>query len=410
MTVARDPQHRDGQTPPPANGGTEGLHAYLIEVARAAPPTPEEEHALVARVVARRAELQETLLESGLAIDALLRGEIPALRAALPAHRAALKATLESCRAAFAAEVLGRNGNHADPGHNGNGNGSGGVILALHARLREATAPLAAIPIPSSEVRAVLETMEQAAGRMEALAATHAPNEAERTELRRLLVEAIDTPHGHRNRVTSLEASRDILATARQRLCERFLREVLPLAKRFAAKGPPLADLLQEGNTALVVAAERFRPSEGGRFRDFARSRIREAMRRFLVDRSPLIPGIRDEILSLDEPIDDSEDLVLADLVRDPNAADPIDVMQEELLHARIEEVLRTLSIRERNVLRLRYGLGRGHSHTLDEVARILRVSRRRIEKIQSEALRKLGRPDLRARLAGFLPHAAACR
>jgi RNA polymerase primary sigma factor len=230
--------------------------------------------------------------------------------------------------------------------------------------------------------------------------------ERHRTGLRDLLVEA-GRNRPRRSLDEIAEATQRLLA-ARRRLSTRYLGEVVPIARRYASiDSPAFLDLLQEGSTALVRAVERYRPNAHGAFREYARSRIRDAIRRHATDGSRLIRGLDADPVSLDEPIDGTEDRVVGDLVPDPDAPDPAEWAEGELLRARIEEVLRGLSVRERNVLRLRFGLGRGHPHSLEEVARILRVSRRRIRQIQGAAIRKLALPEHRTRLEGFLPPVA---
>ena len=237
---------------------------------------------------------------------------------------------------------------------------------------------------------------------------------------------------------------------ARQRLAEANLRLVVYIAKRYVGRGMLFLDLIQEGNLGLIKAVEKYDYHKGFKFSTYATWWIRQAITRAIADqartiripvhmvetinrlirvqrqllqelgREPTpeeiaaemdlpvekvreIQKVSQEPVSLETPIGEEEDSHLGDFIQDENVQVPAEAAAYTLLREQLDEVLDTLTDRERQVLRLRFGLDDGRARTLEEVGREFHVTRERIRQIEAKALRKLRQPSRSRKLRDYL-------
>ncbi|MEY2805645.1 MAG: to transcription initiation factor sigma RpoD [Planctomycetota bacterium] len=268
--------------------------------------------------------------------------------------------------------------------------------------------------------------------------------------LMELELEALEPTHRLKRRLDQVRLHFAEYEDAKRKLSSGNLRLVVSIAKKYRNRGLSFLDLIQEGNTGLMKAVEKYEYRRGYKFSTYATWWIRQAITRSIADQARTIripvhmietmsklrnvtkklvqqkgrePSVEevaeatgisvDEAkrvmkiskhpISLDRPIGESDDSYFGDFIEDESAESPLQAAGHEMLKERIDDVLNTLTFREREIVKLRYGIGDGYTYTLEEVGRIFRVTRERVRQIEAKAVRKLRHPVRARQLASFL-------
>src|SRR5579884_2543585 len=330
----------------------------------------------------------------------------------------------------------------------------------LRIRRRKAVTLVEELSIRTQKVQPLMRKLEQISVRMSELERQIEDLKGNRSakedkanlekELRDLMMITLEDPMSLHKRVEIIKKRFTEYEQAKRDLSGGNLRLVVSIAKKYRNRGLSFLDLIQEGNTGLMRAVDKYEYRRGYKFSTYATWWIRQAITRAIADQARTIripvhmietmsklrnvskkllqemgrePSIEETAkaagisveetrrvlkisrhpISLDRPVGESEDSYFGDFIEDDGAESPVSAATQEMLKDKIEQVLKTLTYREREIIKLRYGLGDGYTYTLEEVGRIFKVTRERVRQIEAKAVRKLQHPVRSRQLEGFL-------
>ena len=339
-------------------------------------------------------------------------------------------------------------------------NGRVDLARRLRSRRRRAATLLEELSLRTSRIQPFMKKLrnisDKLAGvqaKVEALAEENGDSEelqVMRQELQGLSDLAMERPQDLYKRVVDTERFFHEYELAKRQLSGGNLRLVVSIAKKYRNRGLSFLDIIQEGNTGLMRAVDKYEYRRGYKFSTYATWWIRQAITRAVADhartiripvhmietmsrlrnvsktllqqlgREPTIEEISEQAdlpvsevrrvlkisrhpISLDRPVGESEDSYFGDFIEDEQAESPVQAASQEMLRDKIEAVLRTLTFREREIIKLRYGIGDGYTYTLEEVGRIFQVTRERVRQVEAKAIRKLQHPVRARKLENFL-------
>ncbi len=456
------------------------VRMYLTQMGEIPLLTREQEISLAKKIEVTRKRFRRHLLESDyalkLSIDILNKvhlGELPFDRTIKVSVTEGLEKnqilgrmpynlkTLETLRAKSIHDFeIFRNLDHTHPAAE-----IAAAKLRLEHRRRKMVTLLEELSLRTQRLQPTMRRMEQISRRMlelqrqidsmKNLKSARDERANLQKELHDLELMTLETPKSLAERIESIHERFAAYEQAMRELSGGNLRLVVSIAKKYRNRGLSFLDLIQEGNTGLMRAVDKYEYRRGYKFSTYATWWIRQAITRAIADQARTIripvhmietmsklrkvskkllqekgrePTIEETAeaagvsleetrrvlkisrhpISLDRPVGESEDSYFGDFIEDDSTESPVNSATQEMLKDKIDVVLKTLTYREREIIKLRYGLGDGYTYTLEEVGRIFKVTRERVRQIEAKAVRKLQHPVRSKQLKGFLDTLAA--
>lgn len=456
------------------------VRMYLTQMGEIPLLTREQEISLAKKIEVTRKRFRRHLLESDyalkLSIDILTKvhvGELPFDRTIKVSVTEGLEKnqilgrmpynlkTLETLRAKSIRDFeIFRNQDHSHAAPD-----VSAAKLRLQQRRRKMVTLLEELSLRTQRLQPTMRRMEQISRRMlelqrqidsmKNLKSARDERANLQKELYDLELMTLETPRSLADRIESIHERFAAYEQAMRELSGGNLRLVVSIAKKYRNRGLSFLDLIQEGNTGLMRAVDKYEYRRGYKFSTYATWWIRQAITRAIADQARTIripvhmietmsklrkvskkllqekgrePTIEETAeaagvsleetrrvlkisrhpISLDRPVGESEDSYFGDFIEDDSTESPVNSATQEMLKDKIDVVLKTLTYREREIIKLRYGLGDGYTYTLEEVGRIFKVTRERVRQIEAKAVRKLQHPVRSKQLKGFLDTLAA--
>ena len=324
------------------------------------------------------------------------------------------------------------------------------LVEEMHLRIQRLTPLL-------KQLREIGGRIEDLRGQLGEPASAGLDRDLLQREHRRLLLSTRESRRTLTRRLGTLDDLQQRYDAAKRELAAGNLRLVVSIAKRYRHRGLSFLDLIQEGNSGLMRAVDKFEHARGFKFSTYATWWIRQAITRAIADQSRTIrvpvhmvdmitklrnasrlfvqrhgrdPNIEEMAeltglsiedahciwrmsrhpISLDQPLGESDDGAVGEFVSDQRQEDPLQAVNQDALKSVIGRALDGLSYREREIIRLRFGLADGYSYTLEEVGSLFDVTRERVRQIEAKAVEKLREPGLHAQLSGFVDERAFTR
>ncbi|BBO32403.1 sigma-70 family RNA polymerase sigma factor [Lacipirellula parvula] len=449
------------------------IRMYLSQMCRIPLLSREEEISLAKKIEITRKRFRRNILRSFMALEATVSvlervqsGELPFDRtikvslterltkaqvsARMPVNLPTLRRLMQAQRRDFAVQVDNRAG----------GTEKAAARQRFLRRQRKMLVLVEELSLRTRRVQPLMKQLEEVSRRMDRLQAQLKQLKAEgasqhriapvRRELKALMLQTLESPKSLRDRCDLLRTQLTEFERVKRDLSSGNLRLVVSIAKKYRNRGMSFLDLIQEGNTGLMRAVDKYEYRRGFKFSTYATWWIRQAITRAIADqaRTIRIPVHMIDVLSklqqtakrlqhelgrqpspeetahaagisleeslhvmdigrtpvsLDRPIGEGDDCSFGEFVEDSHTDNPLNLANNSLLREKIDDLLKTLTFREREIIRLRYGLTDGYCYTLEEVGRIFKVTRERVRQIEAKAVAKLQHPVRSSELAEYV-------